>query len=115
MHLNIFTDYSRSVACALSYRMVTRWVKASHESRIASVDLHHTGWSSIPQHQIDIINGLSMDCPGIICRSCLSHHTVWQLLKKWRILVRSVAIINKPHLVNGFLQLIFGKRYKICW
>ncbi|GBN55355.1 hypothetical protein AVEN_23741-1 [Araneus ventricosus] len=35
----------------------------------------------------------------------LSHQTVWHILKKWRLLGNSVALINKQHLANGILRL----------
>ncbi|GBN92635.1 hypothetical protein AVEN_142453-1 [Araneus ventricosus] len=73
-------------------------------------DLHHIGRPSIPQHHIDIVNGLlSLDCLWTLRELSvdvsLSHQTVWHILRKWRILGRSVAVINKQHLANGILRL----------
>ncbi|GBM00005.1 hypothetical protein AVEN_93599-1, partial [Araneus ventricosus] len=39
----------------------------------------------------------------------LSHQTVWYVLKKWRMLGRSVAVINKQHLADGILWMIILK------
>ncbi|GBN66735.1 hypothetical protein AVEN_259107-2 [Araneus ventricosus] len=35
----------------------------------------------------------------------LSHQTVWNILKKWQMLERSVTLINKQHLANSILRL----------
>ncbi|GBN87763.1 hypothetical protein AVEN_197653-1 [Araneus ventricosus] len=65
--------------------------------------------SLIPQHQIDIASGiLSIDhlwpVQELSVEVGLSHQTVWHVLRKWRKLGRSVAVINK-HLVNNILCL----------
>ncbi|GBM14561.1 hypothetical protein AVEN_34976-1 [Araneus ventricosus] len=53
-------------ACALPYSTVTRWVKTFCAGRNATVDLHRTGQSSIPQHEIDIVSSLfSIDRLGL--------------------------------------------------
>ncbi|GBN16211.1 hypothetical protein AVEN_238512-1 [Araneus ventricosus] len=123
MHLNVITDYARPVSCALSYRTVVRWVKAFRAGRNESVDLHCTGRQSIPQHQIEILSGL-LSIDGLwIARELsaevgLSHQTVWHIMKKWRILRRSVALISKQHLASGILRLsdIWQKiQTKLCW
>ncbi|GBL94550.1 hypothetical protein AVEN_235635-1 [Araneus ventricosus] len=89
--------------------MVTRRVKAFRVGGNAIVDLLRTRRPSIPQHQIDIVSGLlSIDRLWTVwelsVEVCLSHQMVWHILKKWRMLGRSVAVINK-HLANGILWL----------
>ncbi|GBO31882.1 hypothetical protein AVEN_174228-1 [Araneus ventricosus] len=72
-------------ASALPYRTVARWVKAFRAGRNVSVDLHSTGGSPIPQHQIDIVSGfLSIDHLWTVRKSSvevgLSHQTAWHKL-----------------------------------
>ncbi|GBM59253.1 hypothetical protein AVEN_205084-1 [Araneus ventricosus] len=110
MHLNVITDCVRPVAYALPYRTDARWVKAFRAGRNETAVLHRRGRPSIPQHQIDIASGiLSIDrlwtVRELSVEVGLGHQTVWQILKKWRMLVRSVAVINKQHLANGILWL----------
>ncbi|GBL83175.1 hypothetical protein AVEN_165380-1 [Araneus ventricosus] len=103
MHLNVITDYVRPIACELPYRTVTRWAIAIRAG------LHRKSRLSIPQHQIDIVSGLlSIDrlwtVRELSVEIGLSHQTVQYKLKKWRILVRSVAVIHKQF-TNGILWL----------
>ncbi|GBM64233.1 hypothetical protein AVEN_213652-1 [Araneus ventricosus] len=110
MQLNAITDYVRLVVCALPYRTVARWVKAFRAGRNEAADLHRTGRKSIPQHQIDIVSDLlSIDHLWTVRESSVevgfSHQTMWYLLKKWRMLGRSVAVINNQHFANGILRL----------
>ncbi|GBM26130.1 hypothetical protein AVEN_87282-1 [Araneus ventricosus] len=96
--------------CALSYRTVARWVKAFRAGRNEPADLHRTSRPFIPQHQIDILRCLfSIDrlwsLRELSVEAYLIHQTVWHILKKWRILERSVALINTQHLANGILRL----------
>ncbi|GBN31244.1 hypothetical protein AVEN_189274-1 [Araneus ventricosus] len=92
--------------------MVVQSVKAFGGGWNESADLYRTGRSSIPQHQIDTLSGhLSIDRLWTVRELSvevgltISHQTVWHILKKWRMLGRSVALINKQHLANGILRL----------
>ncbi|GBM67848.1 hypothetical protein AVEN_216863-1 [Araneus ventricosus] len=110
MQLNVITDYVRLVVCALPYRTVVRWVKAFRAGRNEAADLHRTGRKSIPQHKIDIVSDLlSIDRLWTARESSVevgfSHQTMWHILKKWRMLGHSVAVINNQHFANGILRL----------
>ncbi|GBO25759.1 hypothetical protein AVEN_100080-1 [Araneus ventricosus] len=102
----LVTDYASPVACALSYRTVTRLVKALRSARNETADLHHP--PPIPQHQIDILTGLIdrlWTVRELPVEVGLNHQMVWHILKKLQILGRCAALINKQHLFNGILRL----------
>ncbi|GBO33246.1 hypothetical protein AVEN_14995-1 [Araneus ventricosus] len=110
MFLNAITDYARPA------RYPTVWLydqsKRLVGGRNESADLYRTGRSSIPQHKIDTLSGhLSIDRLWTVRELSvevgltISHQTLWHILKKWRMLGRSVDLINKQHLANGILRL----------
>ncbi|GBN89929.1 hypothetical protein AVEN_231754-1 [Araneus ventricosus] len=109
-HLNVITDYARLWPVLYHITRLHDWVKAFRGGRIESADLHRTGRESIPQHQIDILIGILSIVRLWAGRELsvevgLGLQTMWSILKKWRMLGRCIALINKQHLANGILLL----------